>query len=366
MNIDKFQDAISACRFCFMCRHLSAVGNVSFKESDTPRGRALMADKVRMERPALSNPDFIESFYRADLSASCRRHCVSHYDETSLILSMREDIVEAGLEPQRVKELVKTIESSGNPFGATESSLDLKGLPVKAALLYYIDSYTLYKTPEVASAFMEVLKAAGVKFSVVTEASNSGKALLALGFRKAAAKAAKKTASAIMGSGCGTLVSSCPASIDAFKNDYPSLGAALNGIEALHSSQLLAKLLREGKLKAAKGKSSVSFIDSDFLRNYLKIESAPREALAAAGVSVEEFGTNQEESYSLGEGAVIYDVLNPGLLVKLKAAVLEKRVLGAKERIVVASPYAKHAFTAAGGESLDIASLEETVAERIL
>jgi len=34
MNIEKFTDSIKACRFCFMCRHLSAVGNVTFTEAN--------------------------------------------------------------------------------------------------------------------------------------------------------------------------------------------------------------------------------------------------------------------------------------------------------------------------------------------
>ena len=30
MNIDHYAPVINACRFCFMCRHLAAVGNVTF------------------------------------------------------------------------------------------------------------------------------------------------------------------------------------------------------------------------------------------------------------------------------------------------------------------------------------------------
>ena len=48
MQINQFPEVMSSCRFCFMCRHLSAVGQVSGRESDTPRGRALIADRVRM------------------------------------------------------------------------------------------------------------------------------------------------------------------------------------------------------------------------------------------------------------------------------------------------------------------------------
>jgi len=68
MNIDNHLDVIKACRFCFMCRHLATLGNVTHRESDTPRGHALILDKVRMNEAALNNPHFIKTLYDAPLS----------------------------------------------------------------------------------------------------------------------------------------------------------------------------------------------------------------------------------------------------------------------------------------------------------
>ena len=42
MHIDKFEEAMMNCRFCFMCRHLSTIGQVRCTEVDTPRVRAAM------------------------------------------------------------------------------------------------------------------------------------------------------------------------------------------------------------------------------------------------------------------------------------------------------------------------------------
>ena len=72
MQINQFPEVMSSCRFCFMCRHLSAVGQVSGRESDTPRGRALIADRVRMHPEEIGNADFIEAIYRSDLSGANR------------------------------------------------------------------------------------------------------------------------------------------------------------------------------------------------------------------------------------------------------------------------------------------------------
>jgi Fe-S oxidoreductase len=132
MNIEKHLDVINACRFCFMCRHLDPVGNVTFRESDTPRGRALIIDRIRMDEGALGKADFVETMYRSALSGANRYHCVSHYDETGLVLEARKDIVEAGFVPEKVKCLADEL-----------SQVDFK-VKGKGNVLYYGDNPELY------------------------------------------------------------------------------------------------------------------------------------------------------------------------------------------------------------------------------
>ena len=105
MNIEKYIDSIKACRFCFMCRHLSAIGNVTFTEADTPRVRASMIYGVTMYPERLANADLISTMYRSDLSGCCRRNCVNHYDEVGITLAYRADLVEAGGAPENLKAI---------------------------------------------------------------------------------------------------------------------------------------------------------------------------------------------------------------------------------------------------------------------
>ena len=99
MNIEKCLDAVKNCRFCFMCRHLSAVGNVTFTEADTPRVRAVACYGALQHPEWWSNPEYIDIFYRADLSRNCAHHCVNHYDENALVIAARTDIAEQGFAP---------------------------------------------------------------------------------------------------------------------------------------------------------------------------------------------------------------------------------------------------------------------------
>jgi len=298
MNIDQFQDTINACRFCFMCRHLSPVGNISFREADTPRGRALMAGKLQQNINTV-HPDIIDAFYRAELSAANRFHCVSHYDEAGLIMAARRDIVEAGLAPEKVKQLAAELQ---------QVSFKVEG---NGNTLYYAGLYgSSADAPQ------------GCK---IISGGDTGKALEVLGFVKEAEAVFAKFRTAVETSGCKTLVTSCPAS-------YNMLKKRLDGVKVLHSSEFI-----EGK----RGTGEIYYLDSDYLKNYQDNMAAPRELLQKLGYTLKPFGTNNEESYSAGEGAVVYDRLYPELAERLCARIAELTDHPSIDILVTASPYTK-------------------------
>jgi Fe-S oxidoreductase len=299
MNIDKYLDVINACRFCFMCRHLPPVGNVTFKEADTPRGRALIADRIRMNKENLKNPDYIKTMYESAVSAANRYHCVSHYDEAGLVLAVRQDIVEAGQTPEKVIEL-----------GAQLQQVDFK-VSGAGDTLYYVDINS-----DAANA------PAGCK---IISGGDTGKALQVLGFAEEAAKVFAKFKAVVAASGCKTVVTSCPASYDMMKGN-------LNGVEVKHSSEYI---------KGKAGSGAIYYLDSDFLKNYQDNAVAPRETLSALGYDIKPFGTNPEESYTAGEGAVVFDQLCPELAEKLCARIVELADNPATDILVTASPYTK-------------------------
>lgn len=331
MNLDTFQETINACRFCFMCRHLSAVGNVSFREADTPRGRALMCACLQRDIRG-ANPDFIDAFYRAELSAANRFHCVSHYDEAGLVLAAREDIVAAGRAPERVQALAAKL--AGTTF-------TVQG---KGRFLYALDSYAEAQ-PEIAKAF-----AALAGKSAIVRNADAAKALKVLGFRKEAAAVARRFARAVKG--FKTVVTSSPAVADAFRNDFK-----LAGVEVLHSSEYLAALGLKGR-----GSRKASLLASDFLRNYGVAPLVPQKLLRDVGYRLAPFGTNEEETHAVGEGAVVFDQVNPELAAKLCARVRELAGPAGGTTIIVASPYTR-AMLKMHAPELAVLSVEEAVAE---
>ena len=321
MNIEKHLDVISACRFCFMCRHLDPVGNVTFREADTPRGRALIIDKIRMDNEYLKNPDFVETMYRSALSAANRYHCVSHYDEAGLVLAARMDIVEAGLAPERVNAMAEKL---------GKVLFTVKG---KGEILYYGENPGLYpKCKTIAGR-------------------DPGKALEVLGFVEQSREVLERFKSAVADSECRTLVVAEPSA-------YNFLKDKLDGVKIIHSSEYLLSM----KFKAGPARRAY-YLESDFLKNYEDNMPAPRKLLKKCGYELVPFGTNGEESYSVGEGAVVYDDLNPELCEKLCRHVYDMADDLSKDLFITASRYVKNTLKKYNSK-LEIITIEEAAAKK--
>ncbi len=356
MYSEKFTETIHACRFCFMCRHLSPVGNVTYRESDTPRGRALMLDKVLQQPQLLENPDFQSTIYDAELSAACRTHCVSHFDEAGLLLAARRDIVESEKVPASIRQVADSIKAL---------PLTVKG-EAKAELIYYVDRYTERHQPEIAVAMEKILKSAGIRFQMISGA-DTGKALSVLGYWNDAKEAATNFARMARSGEQKLVITSCPASYDSLKNDFPKYGIDLGKeLEVLHTSEFLQRLVRTSQLPLGPlAIQSVFPLASDFLKNYNAGFKAHEELATLAGVTLLPFGFNREESYTAGEGGVVMDELNPRLVSKLVQHVFEQIDNPEQDTLLVLSPYTKYVLTKFAPKKIQLTTVEELIAARI-
>ncbi|MGN0832983.1 MAG: hypothetical protein ACI4RD_04980 [Kiritimatiellia bacterium] len=342
MNIKAFEEDIKKCRFCFMCRHLSGVGNVTFREADGPRIRASLCWGAILDAKKLTDPDFVETIYSSDLSAAGRFHCVNHYDEAGIVLAARRDIVENGDAPEDVRKLAGQLQARP-AFKATG----------KGDVLYYVDADTeAAKTEE--AAFAKLAKKAGVAYQTA-KGGTPGKGLYVLGYRQEAQARAAEFAAALDATGAKTVVVSSPAVYDCLVNDYKAWGVKL-AAKVLHVSEFIAK----AKLRFTKKVGVLQYLESDFLKNYCGNLPFPREVLKQLKAESPKlwatdlvlqpcafmFGTNNEESYTCGEGAVVYDRLRPEIAAKM-AAYVQARLNAPEDLLVVSSPYTRNVLAKA-------------------
>ena len=84
--------------------------------------------------------------------------------------------------------------------------------------------------------------------------------------------------------GATKIVASCPHCFNTLANEYPDFGGRY---EVVHHTELLAELVRDGKLAPAAGDARITYHDSCYLARHNDVLAAPRELVAAAGQPVE-------------------------------------------------------------------------------
>ncbi len=311
MNIEQFAESVAACRYCFMCRHLAPLANVTYRESDTPRGRALIASYALQEKTVPECDDYIEAFFRADLSGANRFHCVNHYDEVGIVLAMRADIAAAGRAPAAVQAYAAKLMQADYPVRGTGDTL-------------YIESGD--------KKFDDAMKKLLGPCATLADAE-AFKALKVLGFVQAAETSFQKFKAAA--GGFKNIIAGSDAVYDALKNDFPGIPC----------TSAVGALLKLG-LKAAKSPAGLLLLPGDFLKNYDGELAEYAKLNAALGLRVGDFGTNGEESYSAGEGAVVMAELYPELAAKLAAKIAAETPVGAT--LLCGSAYTARALRTAG------------------
>ena len=340
MHIDKYEEAIMNCRFCFMCRHLSTIGQVRKTEVDTPRIRAAMLYGLRTGTNSFDDSDFVDALYRQDLSGSCRSNCVNGYDEVGLSIAARADVVEAGKAPAKVAALAKKL--------AATSAWKASG---KGKVALFIDDMTATDKDEVAA--LRKLMAKTGDYVTVTGGC-IGKALKVLGYLNEAQAAATKFVDFLNNLGVETVVCANPAAHDFLKADLAEFALKLKP-----QVRCVPKFLIESKVKFAKTAGKLYYLADDFMRNYQKCQ-CPELLLKAIGAENQFFGTNDEESYNCGEGAIVLDRLNPALVKQLALYVAERADDPKKDQIVTLGVYAKTQLKKYG--KLNVKTLAEVAA----
>ena len=372
MHIEEQFETIDACRFCFMCRHVCTVGLATGWESDTPRGRALVLFKVLRDY-AQYNEDLVQTIYRCCMCGVCETWCKGNYTPPAAVLLARQDIVEQGIEPEAVRRIKDNVLQTGNPFGlpaadrfqAVERPASSSASP--SDVLYYVGCDTAYHRPEIANAFLRVLAQAGVNVLILDDETSSGKPLSVLGYASEAKQAAETLAAKIKATGCRTLVTTCPSSFDAFQNDYPSWNIDLEGIEILHASQYLDRLVEQEQLVPTNRQDrAVAVLDSDRLGRFNGLFDEPRRLLQSIpGVELKEMEWTRELAHSGGETGGVFPLLFPELTHALAERILTEAASTGVKVLATSCPVTKQTLSTASDGDIEIRDVVELLADSL-
>lgn len=226
-------------------------------------------------------------------------------------------------------------------------------------VMYFAGCMT-HLTPRIIKSVEKVFKSAGVNYIFADRDGGicCGRPLMLAGKTNAAYETISANRRMILESGCRTLVLSCPICYKIFKDEY-----ALDGIEVLHYTQFIKRLVDEGKLKLTAGDERIVYHDPCELGRGCGVYKEPREVLAQAGTLVK--ATKEgDESICCG-GSLGSLTLDSRDRAKITESSVGNLLVNNPQTIVTACPLCLKTFSESVPETVKVQDFAETVSRHL-
>jgi len=274
------------------------------------------------EQGGVIDPDVLWS---CTTCGACVEQCPVDIEHVDHIVDMRRHQVLIESEfPSELGALFRNLENKGNPWGQNaRNRLDWTKklgfdvqifdgeLAPEVEYLFWIGCAGAFDdgAQKTVQATAELLHRAGVNYVVLGPEENctgdparrSGNEFL---FQMLAQQNVEVLNSVFEGREPGTrkIVTTCPHCLNTLGREYPQLDGHY---EVVHHTQLLNKLVREGKLvpvSAPENNSSVTYHDPCYLGRHNEIYEDPRALVGAAGATLSEMPRHADRSMCCGAG----------------------------------------------------------------
>jgi Fe-S oxidoreductase len=229
---------------------------------------------------------------------ACVRECPVSIEHIDHIVDLRRHLVmnEARF-PAEAEPMLRDVERSSNPWGKAQSDRAAwaEGLGVRVLepgdpapdVLYWVGCAASFDERARASAesTAKLLTAAGVDFAILgPREACTGDPARRMGNEYVFQAFAEQNVETLNETAAKKIVTSCPHCFNTLANEYPDFGG---NYEVVHHSELLAELLREGRISPNTGDGRITYHDSCYLARHNDVVAEPRELVAAVGQPVE-------------------------------------------------------------------------------
>lgn len=366
------------------CREVCPVMQVTRNESWTPT--AFHANVIALEQGGLDVADIAADYVNCTQCGACELRCPNtlftgdfyrfRTRTVDVVKAVRALAVDQGIhQPQWRTWNERTNERTHEPvLGEVEVSqeavrdwADGLDLPIGGETVLFVDCEAAFYRTSVPRAVAQLLQRAGVEFGLMGEQWCCGGPAAEMGYVDQAQRFARHNLDNWRATGTKRVLVLDPHDYITFTEDYPKYFGDEYDIEVILVVELLAELIRDGRLRPTVPiERTITYHDPCRLNKRKGIWQEPREILRAIpGLTFNDADRVTQWSYCSGGGGGL-PVEKPELTAAISERLLVKAAETGADLLVSACPWSERPLSEAGdAKDIDVIDIHELLAESL-
>jgi Fe-S oxidoreductase len=275
------------------------------------------AESATSERTLVPNVIDPDVLWSCTTCGACVEQCPVDIEHVDAIVDMRryEVLIESRF-PSEAGLMLRNVENRGDPWGLGQSkrlewteALDFEvpvvdgTIPDDVEYLFWVGCAGALdeRARKTTQSIARLLRQAGVSFAVLGPGEScTGDPARRLGNEYLFQMQAMQNIETLSSIGTKKVIASCPHCFNSLANEYPALGG---NFEVVHHSQLLGRLVADGRLRPERFEAKVTYHDPCYLGRHNRVYEPPRSVIQSVpGVESVEMHRCREKGFCCGAG----------------------------------------------------------------